>query len=84
MSLSATLKALSIYLMHYREPLCHFLGNPIPDVPFPDGNKAGAQFEQNFEDATKDMMQSAFRNMGISILTLASLGGAAWYASRRV
>ncbi|KAF5683746.1 hypothetical protein FCIRC_4254 [Fusarium circinatum] len=25
-------------------PLCEFLGKPVPDVPFPDGNKGGGQF----------------------------------------
>ena len=29
------------------EPLCNFLGKPIPDVPFPHCNRVGLKFQSN-------------------------------------
>ncbi|KAJ3521965.1 hypothetical protein NM208_g13061 [Fusarium decemcellulare] len=54
------------------EPLCEFLGKPIPDAPFPNGNKGSGQFQDNMEEATKDLVRNAMRNMAISSVFLAS------------
>ncbi|KAF4437153.1 hypothetical protein F53441_13111 [Fusarium austroafricanum] len=44
-------------------PLCEFLGKPVPDVPFPDGNKGSGQFQENMEEATEDIVMNALRNI---------------------
>ncbi|KAF5011612.1 hypothetical protein FDECE_2275 [Fusarium decemcellulare] len=54
------------------KPLCEFLGKPIPDAPFPNGNKGSGQFQDNMEEATKDLVRNAMRNMAISSVFLAS------------
>lgn len=61
------------------DPLCQYLGKPIPDVPFPNANKGGAQFEQNMEEATKDMMVNALKNMSIFFVALIAIGAALVY-----
>ncbi|KAF5603998.1 hypothetical protein FPCIR_1059 [Fusarium pseudocircinatum] len=61
------------------EPLCEFLGKPVPGVPFPDGNKGGGQFQENMEEATKDIVMNALRNMGVcSALVLSIVLGLAY------
>jgi hypothetical protein len=62
-----------------RGPLCEFLGKPVPDEPFPHGNKSGGQFEENMKEGTKDILASACRNMAISLATLVIAGGGLWY-----
>lgn len=62
-----------------REPLCEFLGKPVPGVPFPDGNKGSGQFQENMEEATKDMVFNALRNMGILTIVVISVGVGMWY-----
>ncbi|KAJ5279262.1 hypothetical protein N7478_004634 [Penicillium angulare] len=58
------------------EPLCKFLGKPVPDVPFPDNNKSGGDFEKKLDDSLDRMVKNAFRN--IYGLSAVALGVGAW------
>jgi len=45
-----------------REPLCKFLGKPIPDVPFPHGNGLKA-FKATFNGYTTQRLKETTRNV---------------------
>lgn len=47
------------------EPLCAFLGKPIPKEPFPSGNVA-QDFHQRIEQAMKSRFVRAMRNIAIA------------------
>ncbi|CVL06460.1 uncharacterized protein FMAN_03671 [Fusarium mangiferae] len=54
------------------EPLCKFLERPTPDVPFPNGNKGSGQFQDNMQQATRDIVANALRNMTLCFTLLLS------------
>jgi hypothetical protein len=47
------------------EPLCEFLGKPVPNEHFPRVNN-GAGFKAREEQATKLWMVTAYKNMAIA------------------
>ncbi|THC99771.1 hypothetical protein EYZ11_000701 [Aspergillus tanneri] len=53
------------------EPLCKFLGKPVPDEPFPRTNDASG-FEKNVDNLLKKRIMRGLRNMGL----LLTAGGA--------
>ncbi|KAJ6444599.1 acyl coA binding protein domain-containing protein [Purpureocillium lavendulum] len=61
------------------EPLCRFLGKPVPGMPFPDGNKGSGQFQDNMQEATRDMVTNAIRNLGITVVGLTAVGVGVYY-----
>ncbi|OAA81039.1 hypothetical protein LEL_00584 [Akanthomyces lecanii RCEF 1005] len=65
------------------EPLCEFLGKPVPSVPFPSGNKGSGEFQDNMEEATKDLVMNALLNMSICVGGLVVAGGLAVWSMRR-
>ncbi|CCT65189.1 uncharacterized protein FFUJ_02111 [Fusarium fujikuroi IMI 58289] len=44
------------------EPLCKFLKRTTPNIPFPNGNKGSDQFQDNMQQATRDIAANALRN----------------------
>ena len=47
------------------EPLCKFLGKPVPDEPFPNGN-AGPEFFERAAKLMRDRDTTAYRNMALT------------------
>ena len=69
-------------LLEYRlgdgwEPLCHFLGKPVPGVPFPRVNDK-AQMDEMFAIMAKRSMWNGLVNVSKYILPIAMVGLAWW------
>lgn len=57
------------------EPLCKFLGKPVPDEPFPNGNPT-TEWVQRVGDTLMEYNQRAVRNMvvfGAVVVGISSL-----------
>jgi len=52
---------------HHREPLCAFLGKPVPEEPFPDSNK-GANFDARVMKLYEGRFKRAFRNVAVILV----------------
>jgi len=62
------------------EPLCEFLGKPIPDVPFPHKNER-AEFVEKLAHGRKLMTANAKRRLGLGILVLVGVAAVFWALS---
>lgn len=58
------------------EPLCEFLGKPVPDVPFPSAN-AGAEFAERVVEVMARRDQKAWRNLSVFAVGVLSVAGVA-------
>lgn len=56
------------------EPLCKFLGKPVPDVPFPHANTQNKGWKQREDQATGKWVYKAFRNMFLITGVLFAVG----------
>lgn len=52
------------------EPLCKFLGKPVPDVPFPHANAATGGWKDREEQCNKRWVDRAFLNLILGILLM--------------
>ena len=55
------------------EPLCKFLGKPVPDVEFPHANTSAGGWKAREEQCTKRWVQGAFRRLFFIVLFLVGL-----------
>ena len=53
------------------EPLCNFLGYPVPDVPFPHENKSGSAVDEIIQ--TNPLYVRIAREIKIAVFLLAAL-----------
>lgn len=61
------------------DPLCEFLGRPIPDVPFPHENETKAN-KQGFVEVGQRGLQNIMRNAVIVVTALGvPIGAGLWY-----
>lgn len=63
------------------EPLCRFLGVPVPDLPFPHDNEAGT-FERDFQRRTGRMYARNLAGAG-AVVTLGIAAAVAYHRRRR-
>ncbi|KAH7024572.1 P-loop containing nucleoside triphosphate hydrolase protein [Microdochium trichocladiopsis] len=64
------------------EPLCEFLGKPVPDVPFPKVNES-AVMEGKFTSILARARRSIAYNFGVYVLPAAVAAGGTWWYYRR-
>lgn len=60
------------------EPLCEFLGKPVPDEPFPNGNPT-TEWAQRVGATLMEYNQRAVRNMAITGALVVGLVSWVWY-----
>ncbi|OIW27920.1 hypothetical protein CONLIGDRAFT_682928 [Coniochaeta ligniaria NRRL 30616] len=60
------------------EPLCRFLGKPVPDVEFPHANAAAGGWKSREEQCNKRWIEAAFVRLGCLILGLMVAVWLAW------
>lgn len=56
-------RLLEWYIEDGWEPLCQFLGKPIPDVEFPHANALNSGWKAREDQANKRWIERAFLNM---------------------
>jgi hypothetical protein len=59
------------------EPICEFLGKPVPNIPFPHANESTAM-KKRIVDKQKRMLKEAASKVGGYALAAALLGVGAW------
>ena len=64
------------------EPLCGFLGKPVPDVPFPHENDAASN-EQGFKELGQLAMGRILKKALVAVTVLAIPFAAVWYSRSR-
>lgn len=52
------------------EPLCKFLGKPVPDIPFPHANAAVGGWKEREEQCNRRWVNGAFMNLIVGILLM--------------
>lgn len=60
------------------EPLCEFLGKPVPDVEFPHANAAAGGWKSREEQCNKRWIEAAFVRLGVLIVGLMVAVWLAW------
>ncbi|KAK0705532.1 hypothetical protein B0H67DRAFT_604329 [Lasiosphaeris hirsuta] len=63
-------RLLEWYIEDGWEPLCAFLGKPLPDVPFPHANAATGGWKAREEQCNKRWVEQAFVNLFLFITVL--------------
>lgn len=61
------------------EPLCKFLGKPIPDVEFPHANAVGKGWKEREKQISAKWVKGALRNMLLLVATIGVTGYAIVY-----
>lgn len=61
------------------QPLCEFLSKDVPNLPFPSGNRVGEEFDKKMHKVSKDLGQSAVRNLGLCVVGLMTVVLGMWY-----
>ena len=61
------------------EPLCEFLGKPVPNVPFPRVNEANT-FQEKMRLIVRRALMNAFRRMMVILLPMLVFGFAWWFS----
>jgi hypothetical protein len=74
-------RLLDWYLEDGWEPLCKFLGKPVPDEPFPRTNDA-AGFEGRVDAIVKAIGIRAMRNLALLLIGLLLTIGSVWWLRR--
>jgi hypothetical protein len=60
------------------EPLCKFLGKPVPDTPFPHANAAAGGWKTREEQCNKRWVEAAITRLGCLVLGLVMIVGG-WF-----
>jgi hypothetical protein len=60
------------------EPLCEFLGKPVPDEPFPHANSA-AGWQGHESRHMKRFLSGALEGLSVLGAIIAGIGGATYY-----
>lgn len=61
-------RLLEWYIEDGWEPLCKFLGKPVPDTPFPHANALSSGWKAREEQCNKRWVERAFLNLIMLVL----------------
>ena len=74
-------RLLEWYIEDGWEPLCKFLGKPVPDVPFPHANAANSGWKAREEQCNKRWVERAFLRligMGTMLALVVTIAVVKW------